>query len=68
MSPQIEVIVSPSGETRVSTRGFVGPTCKEATKALEVALGQRLTEKLTTEYHSCSVEEAHSTERYDAHR
>jgi hypothetical protein len=39
MNQTIEIIVSPTGQTRISTRGYSGPTCKEATRALEQALG-----------------------------
>jgi hypothetical protein len=67
MSQQIEVIVLPSGETRISTRGFVGSKCREATKALEVALGQKLTETLTSEFHSCSREQTNVTQHRGTH-
>jgi hypothetical protein len=35
----IEITVSPAGETRVETKGFTGPSCRDATKLLERALG-----------------------------
>ena len=35
----IEITVSPAGETRVQTKGFTGPACRDATKLLERALG-----------------------------
>ena len=47
----IEVIVSPNGETKVETRGFSGAECQEASRFVEVALGQRKSEQLTAEYH-----------------
>ncbi len=47
----IEVIVSPTGETRVQTKGYVGPGCRDASRYLEAALGQRIGEQLTSEFH-----------------
>ena len=35
----IEVIISPTGTTTVQTRGFVGESCRDASQALEKALG-----------------------------
>ena len=36
---KIEVIVTPQGETTVTTVGFTGKSCQDATKQLEQALG-----------------------------
>jgi len=47
----IEVIVSPQGETRVETKGFIGSSCQQASQFLEQALGARSTEKLTAEFY-----------------
>ena len=47
----IEITVSPAGESPVQTRGFVGPACRDASKFLEQALGQRTGEQLTAEFH-----------------
>jgi hypothetical protein len=47
----IEIIVSPKGETTVTTRGFAGSSCREASKFIEQALGQRTGERLTSEFH-----------------
>jgi hypothetical protein len=35
----IEIIVSPTGHTRITTRGYSGTSCKEATRELERSLG-----------------------------
>ena len=51
MNPTIEIVVSPTGQTQVQTRGFAGSGCREATRALEQALGPRLSEQLTPEFH-----------------
>ena len=51
MNKIIEVIVAPSGETKVETKGFVGTECRDASRFIERALGQRTGEKLTAEFH-----------------
>ena len=51
LSRVIEVTVSPTGETTVQTKGFVGPSCQDASRFLERTLGERITETLTPEYH-----------------
>jgi len=51
MSPLIEIVVSPVGQIQVQTRGYSGPRCREASRFLEQALGTRLDEKLTPEFH-----------------
>ena len=58
----IEILVSPKGETTVRTAGFAGQTCRDASKFLEEALGQRLGEKLTAEFHQ-AVESRHAQQR-----
>jgi len=47
----IEIIVSPKGETTVTTKGFAGSCCREASQFIETALGQRNSEQLTAEFH-----------------
>ena len=42
MSRNIEIIVTPDGKTSIQTHGFTGVSCREASKFLEEALGQRL--------------------------
>lgn len=65
---QIEVLVSPTGETNIKTVGFNGPKCCEATKALEAALGMKLTDTLTAEYHLDATQETSIAERTNASR
>ena len=48
---QIQLLITPTGEVRLETQGFTGPACQEASRFLLHALGQTLTEKLTSEYH-----------------
>ena len=51
MTKTIEIIVSPSGQSRVETKGFTGAECREASQFIEQALGQRTSEQLTAEFH-----------------
>ena len=53
----IEIIVSPKGETSVQTKGFVGSSCRESSKFIEQALGQRTSEQLTAEFHQQAVQQ-----------
>lgn len=55
MNKTIEIIVSPKGETKLETKGFAGAECREASKFVEEALGQRASEQLTAEFHSSAV-------------
>jgi hypothetical protein len=48
---QIEIIVTPTGKTSIQTLSFTGPSCREASKFLEEALGTRLSEQRTAEFH-----------------
>ena len=47
----IEVIVSTTGETKVETKGFAGAECRDASRFVEQALGQRCSEQFTAEFH-----------------
>lgn len=47
----IEITVAPDGQSKVETKGFIGPACREASKPFEQALGLRTTEALTAEFH-----------------
>ena len=51
MTKCIEIIVNPKGETTVATRGFAGSSCRNASKFIEQALGQRTGEQLIAEFH-----------------
>ena len=46
----IEVIISPTGETKVQTKGFTGSSCRDASRFLEEALGVSTGEQLTSEF------------------
>jgi hypothetical protein len=47
----IEITVDSKGQARVETRGFTGGECREASKFIEHALGQRTDEKLTADFY-----------------
>lgn len=47
----IEIVVTPTGQTKVQTQGFTGSSCREASQFLEQALGSRVSETLTAEFH-----------------
>jgi hypothetical protein len=47
----IEITVDTKGQSKVETRGFTGGECREASKFIEQALGQRIDEKLTAEFY-----------------
>ena len=50
----IEITVSPTGQSSVQTKGFVGGECREASRFIEEALGQRVSESLTAEFHQAA--------------
>ena len=59
MKQTIEIIVTPQGETNVQTFGFTGPSCRDASKFLEQALGKCVGEQRTAEfYQSQPVEQS----------
>jgi hypothetical protein len=60
----IEILVAPNGQTQVQTRGFTGASCRDASRFLEQALGQRMDEQLTAEFHQ--AESAHRTNKQRA--
>jgi Protein of unknown function (DUF2997) len=47
----IEVIVSPTGETTVQTKGYVGSECLRASQFIEQALGVVASEQKTAEFY-----------------
>ncbi|MDA1277533.1 MAG: DUF2997 domain-containing protein [Verrucomicrobia bacterium] len=51
MKRTIEIIVSPAGEIHIEAVGFIGTSCKEATQALEEALGTVERSQTKPEYH-----------------
>jgi hypothetical protein len=51
MSRVIEVIVSPTGETTVQTKGYAGSDCLQASKFLEQALGVTTADRKSAEFY-----------------
>lgn len=47
---RIEITVSPEGAVSIKTAGFIGGSCRNATRDLERALGVAGTEHLLPEY------------------
>lgn len=47
----IEVLIAPNGQATVKTQGFAGSGCREGSQFLEQALGLRVSEALTAEFH-----------------
>ena len=47
----IEIIIAPTGELRLETKGFAGTKCQEASRLLEAALGSVTSETMTAEFH-----------------
>ena len=58
----IEIIVTPAGKTTVQTLGFTGPSCRDASKFIEQALGVRIAEHRTAEFHQAQ-ESSNSTQQ-----
>ena len=52
MSQIMEIIISPSGETRLETKGFAGAACQLASQFVEKALGMTQSEQLTAEFYT----------------
>ena len=59
----IEILVSPKGEAAVTTKGFAGSSCRDASKFIEHALGQRTSETLTAEFHQTAVVDQQQQQR-----
>ena len=62
MTRVIEITISPTGETKLETKGFAGAGCRDATRLLESALGIRTSEQLTAEYHAQQCTHARAQE------
>jgi len=64
MSKTIEIVVSPTGQTQVQTKGFVGSQCRQASQFIEQALGQRTSEQLTAEFHQQASQQQSNQQRH----
>ena len=59
----IEIIVSPQGETRLETKGFAGASCQDASRFIESALGEKLSDRPTAERYQVSAGQEQDSER-----
>jgi hypothetical protein len=65
VTKRIELIIPLRGlatgrtQVQVTTEGFVGSACQDATKALQAALGGQQQEELTPEYYQTEKAEEH---------
>ncbi len=57
MMQVIEIVVAPNGESVVQTKGFSGSSCQDASRFIELALGQRVSERLTPEFYQTQTHE-----------
>ena len=55
----IEVVVSPTGEATVQTKGYAGADCLQASRFLEDALGAVTDDRKTTEFYQEERAEQH---------
>ena len=59
----IEIVVSPTGQTQIETKGFTGSECRDASRFIENALGKRFSEQMTAEFHQHVSDETRQQER-----
>jgi hypothetical protein len=59
----IEIIVSPQGETRLETKGFAGASCQDASRFIERAMGEKSSDRPTTERYQVSAGQEQDNER-----
>lgn len=50
----VEITISPTGQSTVQTKGFTGPSCKEASRLIEQALGKTISEQHTAEFYQAT--------------
>ncbi len=51
MKRTIEITISPTGDSQIVTKGFTGGECRDASKFVEQALGQKTAEQMTSEFY-----------------
>jgi hypothetical protein len=54
----LEFIIYPDGRVQETVTGIIGRSCAEVTAAIEAQLGQVLSQEVTSEYFSQSVEQS----------
>ena len=55
MTKIIEIVISPDGQTHLETKGFSGESFRDASRFIEEALGSRVGEQLTAEFHQAQA-------------
>lgn len=63
MNKTIEITVKPDGQAVVETKGFAGPSCRDASQFIEQALGQRQGEQLTAQFHLPANQQTENQQR-----
>lgn len=63
MNRTIEITISPTGGTKIETKGFAGSSCQAATRLLEQALGRVTHEQLTPDFYNMASTENHEQQR-----
>ena len=53
----IEIVVSPTGETTIQTKGYAGADCLAASKSLEKALGIASSDVKTGEFYQSPAQQ-----------
>ena len=54
-SKTIEIIIAPNGQSRVETKGFTGSECRDASRFVELVIGQQTNEILKSEFHQTAT-------------
>ena len=57
----IEIVISPTGQSTVTTKGFTGSSCREASRIIEQALGKKTEETLTPEFYATTTQPVQQT-------
>jgi hypothetical protein len=60
---RIEIIIAPSGKTKLFTKGFQGSECLDASTSLAEAGGKTIDDRLTSEYFDIQDRVQQRTER-----
>ena len=54
-SKTTEIIIAPNGQSKVETKGFTGSECRDASRFVELAIGQQTNEILKSEFHQTAT-------------
>jgi hypothetical protein len=68
LTKTIEITITPKGETKVETKGFTGGSCREASRLIEQALGEKAGEQMTAEFYQAERSGKLSKRRGKGHR